>query len=92
MISGLKEAVRDPYRRKLVKGLFWGGGVTQLKAQFIGSFVVTVTILAAGFALLYAVKATGTLRISAEGETEGIDIHEHGGSMYHPEPAYTGGM
>jgi ammonium transporter, Amt family len=75
----------------LVKGLFWGGGITQLKAQFIGSIVVTATVLAAGFALMYAVKATGTLRISTEGELEGIDIHEHGGSMYHPEPAYTGG-
>jgi ammonium transporter, Amt family len=75
----------------LVKGLFWGGGITQLKAQFIGSAVVTVATLAAGFALMYAVKATGTLRISAEGELEGIDIHEHGAPVYHPEPAYTGG-
>lgn len=75
----------------LVKGLFWGGGITQLKAQFIGSAVVTVSTLAAGFALMYAVKATGTLRISAEGELEGIDIHEHGAPVYHPEPAYTGG-
>lgn len=75
----------------LVKGLFWGGGVTQLKAQLIGSAVVTVATLLAGFALMYAVKATGTLRISEEGELEGIDIHEHGASVYHPEPAYTGG-
>jgi ammonium transporter, Amt family len=27
---------------------------------------------------MYAVKATGTLRISREGELEGLDIHEHG--------------
>ena len=37
-----------------------------------------------------AVKATKTLRISEEGEREGIDIHEHGAPAYHPEPAYTG--
>jgi Amt family ammonium transporter len=74
----------------VVKGLFWGGGWDQLKAQFIGSFVVTVTVLIAGFALMYAVKATGTLRISEEGEREGIDIHEHGGPVYHPEPAFMG--
>jgi ammonium transporter, Amt family len=74
----------------LVKGLFWGGGINQLKAQFIGSFVVTVTTLIAGFALMYAVKATGTLRISEEGEREGIDIHEHGAPVYHPEPAFMG--
>ena len=30
-----------------------------------------------------AVKATKTLRVSAEGELEGIDIHEHGAGAYH---------
>jgi Amt family ammonium transporter len=39
---------------------------------------------------MYGVKATKTLRISEEGEREGIDIHEHGAPAYHPEPAYTG--
>ena len=33
-------------------------------------------------ALMYAVKATGTLRVSAEGELEGLDIHEHGMPAY----------
>jgi len=33
-------------------------------------------------ALMYAVKATGTLRVSKEGELEGLDLHEHGGSAY----------
>ena len=37
-----------------------------------------------------AVKATGTLRVSEEGELEGIDIHEHGAPAYHPEAAYMG--
>ena len=32
--------------------------------------------------LMYAVKATGTLRVSKEGELEGLDLHEHGGSAY----------
>jgi Amt family ammonium transporter len=31
---------------------------------------------------MYAVKMTGTLRISKEGELEGLDLHEHGGSAY----------
>ena len=39
---------------------------------------------------MYAVKATGTLRVSEDGELEGIDIHEHGAPAYHPEPGYTG--
>jgi Amt family ammonium transporter len=32
--------------------------------------------------LMYAVKATGTLRVSEEGELEGLDLHEHGTEAY----------
>jgi hypothetical protein len=31
---------------------------------------------------MYAVKLTGTLRVSKEGEIEGLDIHEHGMFAY----------
>ena len=31
---------------------------------------------------MYAVKATGTLRVSQEGELEGLDLHEHGAPAY----------
>ncbi len=58
----------------VVEGLFWGGGWDQLKAQFIGSATVTLITVAAGLALIYGVKATRTLRISSEGERQGIDI------------------
>ncbi|MBE9013042.1 ammonium transporter [Pseudanabaenaceae cyanobacterium LEGE 13415] len=33
-------------------------------------------------ALMAAVNLTGTLRVSEEGEREGIDIHEHGVPAY----------
>ncbi len=69
----------------VVKGLFYGGGISQLTAQFIGSAVCVVVISIVGLALMYAVKATGTLRISREGEIEGLDIHEHGITAYHME-------
>ena len=32
--------------------------------------------------MFYLVKLTGTLRVSKEGELEGLDLHEHGGSAY----------
>ncbi|HEX2677151.1 MAG TPA: hypothetical protein VHM19_10940, partial [Polyangiales bacterium] len=66
----------------VVTGLFYGGGVNQLIAQAIGSAAVTAATLAVGFALMYAVKATGTLRVSKDGELEGLDLHEHGGPAY----------
>ena len=47
-------------------------------AQIIGSAVRHGRGLAVALVLMYAVKATGTLRVSAEGELEGLDLHEHG--------------
>jgi Amt family ammonium transporter len=74
-----------------VKGLFYGGGFGQLGSQLIGSAVITAAALAIGLTLMYLVKATGTLRVSEEGEIEGLDIHEHGAPAYHHEFGTTGG-
>ncbi|MEY2580946.1 MAG: ammonium transporter, Amt family [Ilumatobacteraceae bacterium] len=73
-----------------VKGLFWGGGTKQLFAQIWGNAVVGGTAFGVAYLMFRAVKLTGTLRVSEEGELEGIDIHEHGSPAYHPEAAYTG--
>jgi Amt family ammonium transporter len=69
-----------------VTGLFYGGGTAQLLAQAIGSASIVAATLAASVVLMYAVKATGTLRVSREGELEGLDLHEHGVVAY-PEYA-----
>jgi Amt family ammonium transporter len=66
----------------VVKGLLYGGGTTQLIAQAIGSGAITGATLVAAFVLMYAVKATGTLRVSKAGELEGLDLHEHGMLAY----------
>lgn len=63
-------------------GLFYGGGTNLLAAQAIGSIIVTLTTVIVGLIVMYAVKATGTLRISKAGEMEGIDVHEHGIPAY----------
>lgn len=69
-----------------ISGLFYGGGVSQLGIQTVGSLTTLVVTLAASFVLMYAVNATGTLRVSAAGEQEGLDLHEHGAAAY---PEYT---
>jgi Amt family ammonium transporter len=63
-------------------GLFYGGGLTVLKAQVIGSLIVTVATFSTALAVMYAIKAVGLLRISREGELHGLDLTEHGISAY----------
>jgi Amt family ammonium transporter len=63
-------------------GLFYGGGTTVLAAQAVGSLIVTCATLAVSLAVMYAVDAVGLLRVSAEGERYGLDLHEHGISAY----------
>jgi Amt family ammonium transporter len=69
----------------LVKGLLYGGGLDQLKAQAIGSGACVVIVTAVALAVMYAVHLTKTLRVSRDGELEGLDIHEHGTPAYHME-------
>src|SRR6202166_2091029 len=63
-------------------GLFYGGGLQVLKAKAIGSAVVTLATFGVAMAVMYAVNATGLLRVSEEGELYGLDLHEHGISAY----------
>ena len=74
-----------------VVGLFYGGGIDLLWTQFYGVASVAITVFVVSIVLMYAVKATGTLRVSPAGETEGLDLHEHGTGAY-PEFVVTRGM
>jgi ammonium transporter, Amt family len=65
-----------------LKGLFYGGGFTLLTAQIIGSAIVTASTFAVAMAVMYLVNSFKLLRVSAEGETYGLDLHEHGISAY----------
>jgi Amt family ammonium transporter len=67
-------------------GLFYGGGFTVLTAQIIGSAAVVTATFATSLAMFYALNAFGILRVSEEGELQGLDLHEHGIPAY-PEYA-----
>jgi len=73
-----------------VTGLFYGGNANQLVAQIKGSATIIVCTAAAGLILMFGLKWLKLLRISAEGELEGLDIHDHGAPAYHPEYPYMG--
>jgi Amt family ammonium transporter len=63
-------------------GLFYGGGLTVLKAQVIGSFIITVATFGVSLAVMYLINAAKLLRVSKEGEHYGLDLHEHGIPAY----------
>lgn len=63
-------------------GLFYGGGTQVLFAQCIGSFIVCASTFICAMIVFSALNAVGKLRVSKEGETEGLDLHEHGISAY----------
>jgi Amt family ammonium transporter len=72
----------------VVKGLFYGGGTGQLRAQVIGSLTAVVAVTTVTLLIMYTIKAirgSWTLRVSRDGELEGLDIHEHGTPAYHME-------
>ena len=72
----------------VVRGLFYGGGGEQLFAQFIGSMTCVVVVLGVTLLIMYAIRAipgSWNLRLSKDGELEGLDIHEHGTPAYHME-------
>jgi len=66
----------------VVTGLFYGGGTSQLVAQIIGSAAITAATFGVAMALMYLTKFTIGLRVSKDGELEGLDLHEHGGGAY----------
>ncbi len=71
-----------------LKGLFYGGGTQVLVAQLIGSACITAATFGVAMVVMLAVNATGTLRLPAEAELYGMDLHEHGISAY-PEYVIT---
>ncbi len=65
-----------------LRGLFYGGGMQVLIAQAIGSLIITCATFASAMLVMYVVHKMGLLRVSAEGENYGLDLHEHGISAY----------
>jgi Amt family ammonium transporter len=60
------------------KGLFYGGGFTQLGIQALGFASVAVYVLVVMYIAFTIIDKTVGLRVSQEVEIEGLDIHEHG--------------
>ena len=60
------------------KGLFYGGGFAQLGTQLLGLITVDVYVVVVMFIIFKIIDKTIGLRVPAEVEIDGLDIHEHG--------------
>ncbi|WP_026676308.1 ammonium transporter [Fictibacillus gelatini] len=72
-------------------GLFYGGGFHQLYVQTIGVLGAAIYVAAISFIILFLLKKTIGLRVTAEQEISGLDISEHGSYGYpeHLDPSLT---
>ncbi|WP_321517581.1 ammonium transporter [uncultured Bacteroides sp.] len=71
-----------------VTGLFYGGGLSVLEAQAVGSAIVTIVTFAVAMVVMLIVAKLPypwKLRIEPHGETGegGIDVFEHGSKAYY---------
>lgn len=62
----------------VAKGLFYGGGLGQLGVQALGIVSVAAYVLIVMFIVFKIIDKTVGLRVPAEIEIDGLDIHEHG--------------
>jgi Amt family ammonium transporter len=77
-----------PDTTTVVKGLFYGGGTAQLRAQVIGSITCVVVVFTVAMIVMKVIKSIRgewSLRVTKDGELEGLDIYEHGTPAYHME-------
>jgi ammonium transporter, Amt family len=73
------------------KGLFYGGGFTQLGRQALCSGIVTVYSFSVALLLGFIIDKTMGFRASTESEIDGIDVAEHAESAYEFGPSGGGG-
>ena len=59
-------------------GLFYGGGLAQLGTQLLGLITVDAYVVIVMFIIFKIIDKTIGLRVPAEVEIDGLDIHEHG--------------
>ncbi len=68
-----------------VKGLFYGGDASILKAQLIGNLTICIATLVVSLIMMKLIKMLPhpwSLRVEPEGEKMGLDIFEHGTEAY----------
>jgi len=68
----------SPLGADSVDGLFYGGGASQLVTQVTGVVAIAAFVAVAMVIVFGLIKVVMGLRVSAEEEIDGLDVHEHG--------------
>lgn len=63
-------------------GLFYGGGLSLIGIQLVGVLATTVWVGATSAAMFFGLKAIGRLRVNKIADAVGIDVYEHGASVW----------
>ncbi|MEO5878014.1 MAG: ammonia channel protein, partial [Streptosporangiaceae bacterium] len=72
------------------KGLFYGGGLSQLLWQLVGPIAVGAFSFIMAFILAKVIDATIGFRIDEEDEASGIDLAVHAETAYDLAPSHSG--
>jgi len=82
--AGIPDTVNtaSPLYNAPLTGLFYGGGFKVLEAQAIGVLCIHGATFAVAMIMFGILNSFSRLRISKEGELEGLDLHEHGSPAY----------
>lgn len=87
-----ERAVNGGANQILSKGLFYGGGFTQLGIQLLGMFCTIAWTAVTIYITFAVIRKTIGLRASAEEEIEGLDRTEHGLVSAYADFAFTSPM
>ena len=63
-------------------GLFLGGGFDLLGVQLVGVAAIIIFVVIFSFVMFSSLKTFGLLRVNPEADLIGIDIYEHGASVW----------
>lgn len=85
---GLFAKYDDAFLGREDAGLIYGGGLSQLAMQAVLVLIVAAWVTVACAITFAVIKATVGLRVSAEEESDGLDILEHGLAGYPDDVNY----
>jgi Amt family ammonium transporter len=63
-------------------GLLTGGDASLFGTQLLGVVAVAIWVGATSFVMFGALKAVGRLRVSHKADALGMDVYEHGASLW----------